>query len=167
MVKRGVAFHHAGILPKLKEIVETLFEQGLIKVLYATETFAVGINMPAKTVCFDSLQKYDGISYRYLNTKEYFQLAGRAGRRGIDKFGKSIALVDRRFTSIKTVKRLMHRDIEPIQSQFKLSYNSILNMIKNHNSIEIGILLASNFGYFQKVAQGESPTAIKASATWI
>jgi superfamily II RNA helicase len=66
-----------------------LFSKGLLKVLFATETFAVGINMPAKLLCFDSLEKFDGINFRYLNSKEYFQLAGRAGRRGIDKEGLS------------------------------------------------------------------------------
>ena len=92
---QGIAFHHAGLLPIAKEIVEELFGQGLIKVLYTTETFAVGINMPAKTVCFDSLRKYDGISFRYLNTKEYFQIAGRAGRRGIDKVGYVVSVIFR------------------------------------------------------------------------
>ena len=80
-LSRGIAFHHAGLLPKAKELVELLFSEGIIKVLYATETFAVGINMPAKTVCFASLRKFDGITFRDLNSKEYFQIAGRAGRR--------------------------------------------------------------------------------------
>ena len=78
VLAKGIGVHHAGMLPKQKEIVELLFDKGLLKVLYATETFAVGINMPAKTVCFGSLEKYDGISFRLLNSKEYFQLARRA-----------------------------------------------------------------------------------------
>ncbi len=81
---KGIAFHNAGMLPDIKSIVEKLFEEGLIKVLFATETFAVGINMPAKTVCFDNLRKYTGKGFRLLNSKEYFQISGRAGRRGID-----------------------------------------------------------------------------------
>lgn len=147
-LNNGIAYHHAGLLPNLKEIVERLFEKGLISVLYATETFAVGINMPAKTVCFDSLEKYDGVSFRYLNSKEYFQLAGRAGRRGIDKVGTVISLVDRTKTNIEKVEQLTDKDIEPIISQFRLSVNSVLNLIKNHNDAEIDTILKSNFDYF-------------------
>src|SRR3989344_3785858 len=80
--------------PILKEIVEDLFEKGLIKVLYTTETFAVGINMPAKSVCFESMRKFDGISFRLMNSKEYFQIAGRAGRRGIDEEGFVYLMVE-------------------------------------------------------------------------
>src|SRR3989344_685438 len=93
----GIGFHHAGILPILKEIVEELFEKGLIKVLYTTETFAVGINMPAKSVCFESLRKFDGVSFRLMNSKEYFQIAGRAGRRGIDTEGFVYINIEKRF----------------------------------------------------------------------
>jgi superfamily II RNA helicase len=149
-LNKGIAYHHAGLLPNLKDIVERLFEAGLISVLYATETFAVGINMPAKTVCFDSLEKYDGYNFRYLNSKEYFQLAGRAGRRGIDKEGTVIALVDRIRTDINKVKKLTSKDIEPIISQFKLSFNTVLNLVKNHNNQEIDVILKSNFDYFQR-----------------
>ncbi len=145
---KGIAYHHAGLLPNLKEIVERLFEKGLISVLYATETFAVGINMPAKTVCFDSLEKYDGYSFRYLNSKEYFQLAGRAGRRGIDTHGTVIALVDRRRADIEKIKKLTDKDIEPIVSQFRLSVNTVLNLIKAHTEEEIDTILKSNFDYF-------------------
>ncbi|MBR9699075.1 DEAD/DEAH box helicase [Candidatus Woesearchaeota archaeon] len=147
-VNKGIAYHHAGLLPNLKEIVERLFEKGLISVLYATETFAVGVNMPAKTVCFDSLDKYDGTMFRYLNSKEYFQLAGRAGRRGIDKEGTVIALVDRVRTDPEKVAKISSRDIEPIISQFRLSYNTVLNLIKGHTDEEIDIILKSNFDYF-------------------
>ncbi|PIY60696.1 helicase, partial [Candidatus Woesearchaeota archaeon CG_4_10_14_0_8_um_filter_47_5] len=89
VLENGIGIHHAGLLPHLKEVVEKFFNQGLLKVLYCTETFAVGVNMPAKTVCFNSLEKYDGRSFRYLFSKEYFQCAGRAGRRGIDTLGRS------------------------------------------------------------------------------
>jgi len=144
----GVAYHHAGLLPNLKEIVERLFEKGLISVLYATETFAVGINMPAKTVCFDSLEKFDGMSFRYLNSKEYFQIAGRAGRRGIDTHGFVISLVDRVRTDIQKVKKITTKDVEPIISQFRLSVNTVLNLVRNHNDEEIDTILKSNFDYF-------------------
>jgi superfamily II RNA helicase len=145
---KGIGYHHAGLLPNLKEIVERLFEKGLISVLYATETFAVGINMPAKTVCFDSLEKYDGFTFRYLNSKEYFQIAGRAGRRGIDTQGYVIALVDRIRTDVNKVKLITSKDVEPIISQFKLSFNTVLNLVKNHNEQETEIILKSNFDYF-------------------
>lgn len=147
-LNKGIAYHHAGLLPNLKEIVERLFEKGLISVLYATETFAVGINMPAKAVCFNSLEKYDGYSYRYLSCKEYFQLAGRAGRRGIDKVGTVIALIDRTKTDIQKVRQITTKDIEPIISQFRLSFNSVLNLVKNHTDEEIDTILKSNFDYF-------------------
>ena len=74
----GIAYHHAGMLPTLKEVVERLFTSGLIQLLFTTETFAVGINMPACSVVFDSLEKYDGIEFRYLKAREYHQMAGRA-----------------------------------------------------------------------------------------
>ena len=92
LIRNGVAYHHAGMLPTLKEVVERLFASGLIQLLFTTETFAVGINMPACTVIFDSLEKYDGVSFRYLKAQEYHQMAGRAGRRGLDKVGRVIIL---------------------------------------------------------------------------
>jgi superfamily II RNA helicase len=159
---KGIAYHHAGLLPNLKEIVERLFEKGLISVLYATETFAVGVNMPAKTVCFDSLEKYDGYTFRYLNSKEYFQIAGRAGRRGIDKEGTVIALVDRVRTDIGKVKNVTERDVEPIVSQFQLSFNTVLNLVKNHNAEEIDIILKSNFDYYLR-SKSEKQVRVVAS----
>lgn len=147
---KGIGFHHAGILPKQKEVVERLFTRGLVKVLYATETFAVGINMPAKVVCFDSLRKFDGITHRYLKTKEYYQLAGRAGRRGMDEKGLAIAVVQRQHLDLAKLKRLTTGDDEPLESQFRLSYNSILNMLLYHTDDEIETLLESNFSFFQQ-----------------
>jgi superfamily II RNA helicase len=150
VLSRGVGIHHAGLLPQLKEMVEHLFEHGLVKVLYATETFAVGINMPAKVVCFDSLEKFDGRTFRMLHSKEYFQLAGRAGRRGIDTEGWGVALVNRRHLDIKRIENLTGEDKDPIISQFKMSFNSVLNMRKNHTQQQIDVILKSNFGCFQQ-----------------
>lgn len=147
---QGIAFHHAGVLPILKEIVEDLFGQGLIKVLYATETFAVGINMPAKTVCFNSLRKYDGYNFRYLNTKEYFQIAGRAGRRGIDKVGYAISMIFRPTFNYEEIKRITSKDVEPIKSQFKLSVNTVLNLIDQKTPEEIEHILRLSFFSYQK-----------------
>ncbi|RME53710.1 DEAD/DEAH box helicase [Candidatus Woesearchaeota archaeon] len=146
----GIGFHHAGILPVVKELVEDLFSKGLINVLYTTETFAVGINMPAKTVCFENLRKYDGINFRYLNSKEYFQIAGRAGRRGIDKEGFAYAMIHRRDFNYETIKKMTTKDVEPITSQFRLSINTVLNLIKQHTPPEIEDILRKNFYTYQK-----------------
>ena len=149
-LSNGIGFHHAGILPALKEIVEKLFEKGLIKVLFATETFAVGINMPAKTVCFDSLEKFDGINFRYLNSKEYFQLAGRAGRRGIDKIGYAVSIIDREFAELQKIESITSADTDPLESQFKLSVNTILNLIHSHTKQEQQVILKSSFYSYQQ-----------------
>ncbi len=146
----GIGFHHAGLLPIMKEIVEELFGQGLIKVLYTTETFAVGINMPAKTVCIESLRKFDGVSFRLMNSKEYFQMAGRAGRRGIDVEGFVYVMVDRREFDYAKTKKTVTSDTEPIKSQFRLSINTVLNLVKHHNTKEIDEILGKNFDAFQK-----------------
>ena len=146
----GIGFHHAGILPLLKEIVEELFEKGLIKVLYTTETFAVGVNMPAKSVCFESLRKFDGVSFRLMNSKEYFQIAGRAGRRGIDKEGFVYIMVERKFFDGHKVQKIIQSDVLPILSQFRLSVNTVLNLILQHSSKEIDFILCKNFHSFQK-----------------
>jgi superfamily II RNA helicase len=146
----GIAFHHAGLIPIIKELVEELFSEGLIKVLYTTETFAVGINMPAKTVCFQSLRKFDGANFRFLNSKEYFQIAGRAGRRGIDKEGFVYSMVDRRDFDYQLLKKITGADLDPIKSQFRLSVNTVLNLLKQHNKEEIETILKMNFYTYQK-----------------
>jgi len=146
----GIAFHHAGLIPIMKELVEELFSKGLIKVLYTTETFAVGINMPAKTVCFQSLRKYDGVNFRFLNSKEYFQIAGRAGRRGIDEQGFVYVMMDRRDFDYTKLNKIVLKDVDPIRSQFRLSVNTVLNLIKLHNQKEIDEILCKSFHTFQK-----------------
>lgn len=150
---QGIAFHHAGLLPIVKEAVEDLFSQGLIKVLYTTETFAVGINMPAKTVCFDSLRKFDGRNFRPLNTKEYFQIAGRAGRRGLDTIGYVISLIYRPTFKYNEIKTITTKDVEPIISQFKLSTNTVLNIINQHTPEEIEKILRMSFWSYQKFGE--------------
>ncbi len=152
-ISQGIAFHHAGLLPVIKQAVEELFGAGMIKVLYTTETFAVGINMPAKTVCFTSLRKYDGRNFRNLNTKEYFQIAGRAGRRGIDPIGYVVSMIYRPTFRYDEVQRITSRDIEPIQSQFKLSINTTLNLINLHTPEEIEKILRLSFYSYQKFGE--------------
>ena len=147
---RGIGFHHAGLLPVLKLAVEELFSKGLIKVLYVTETFAVGINMPAKTVVFDSLRKFDGHGFRNLNTKEFFQIAGRAGRRGIDTVGYVVVSIYRPTFRYQEVKEITDKDLEPIKSQFRLSINTVLNLIEQHSDKEIEHILRLSFYSYQK-----------------
>jgi superfamily II RNA helicase len=151
------------MLPALKHIVEHLFAKGLIKVLYTTETFSVGINMPAKTVVFDSLEKYDGVSTRMLNAKEYFQIAGRAGRRGIDKEGTVIALINRKFTNLKRLQKISTVDDEPIISQFTLSMNTVLNLIASFSDEDQERILKSSFDYYTKKQAGKKNVHIMAS----
>ena len=150
ILPQGIAFHHAGLLPRVKDLIEDLFGQGLINVLYTTETFAVGINMPAKTVCFEALRKFDGRSFRPVTSKEYFQIAGRAGRRGIDIEGFVYIIIERRDFEYEKTKKLIAADTERIISQFRLSVNTVLNLIKNHTPTEIDAILCKSFHSFQK-----------------
>jgi len=147
----GIGFHNAGMLPDIKHVVEKLFAKGLIKVLFATETFAVGINMPAKAVAFDSLRKYTGSGFRHLNSKEYFQISGRAGRRGIDKKGLSVAVIHRPAADIDQISRFTAKDTLPLRSQFKITHNTVLNMINLHNPGQVQKILTMNFFTFQKL----------------
>ncbi len=134
LIANGIAYHHAGMLPTLKEVVERLFTSGLIQLLFTTETFAVGINMPACTVVFDSLEKFDGINFRYLKAREYHQMAGRAGRRGIDSIGYVYAKVEPGYATQDEVGKAISSKIEPISSQFNLSYSSILNLYEKYGN---------------------------------
>lgn len=160
---RGIGFHHSGMLPNLKTIVEELFAVGLIKILYTTETFSVGINMPAKAVVFNSLEKYDGINMRMLNAKEYFQIAGRAGRRGIDKDGLVIALINRRFTNLEKLQKISTVDDEPIISHFTLSINTALNLIDSFDEATQEKVLKSNFDHYKRTLEKRKAVHIMAS----
>jgi superfamily II RNA helicase len=124
----GVAYHHAGILPAAKEIVERLFSAGLIKLLFCTETFALGVNMPASAVVFDELEKFDGVDFSYLATRQYHQMAGRAGRRGMDEVGYVYSQVVAEATDPKEVERILYGQNERISSRFYASYSTILNL---------------------------------------
>ena len=147
LLERGIAYHHAGMLPTLKEAVERLFTRGLVRLLFATETFAVGINMPARTVIFESLEKYDGVSVRPLKALEYQQMSGRAGRRGIDDKGYVYASVNPRNADYLAVQRALTGDPEPIESQFNLSYSSILNLLEQYGDMiyEVAEMSFSNY----------------------
>ena len=130
LLEKGIAIHHAGIMPILREMVELLFAKGYIKLLFATETFAVGINMPTKTVLFTDANKFDGTGPRLLYSHEYTQMAGRAGRRGIDTVGHVIHLTNLfRNTDQVAMKTMMKGKPQTLTSKFKISYNLILNLI--------------------------------------
>lgn len=124
----GVGFHHAGLLPHHKELVERLFTSGLIKLLFTTETFALGINMPAHSVVFSSLRKFDGVGFDTLTVREYQQMSGRAGRQGIDREGLVYAMMEDKRVKLADVKKVISNDVEPIQSRFNLSYSSLINL---------------------------------------
>lgn len=130
---RGVVYHHSGLIPILKEIIEILYARGLIKLLFATETFAVGVNMPAKTVIFNDLKKYDNNGLRHLRTDEYLQMSGRAGRRGLDKNGTVIILPTMDLPDYGTLKSVMSGRSPSIKSKFVPSYQFILKALHNND----------------------------------
>jgi superfamily II RNA helicase len=130
LMKKGIAIHHSGVIPVLREIVELLFAKGYIKLLFATETFAVGINMPTKTVLFCDVNKFDGYNQRFLYSHEYTQMAGRAGRRGIDNIGYVIHLTNLfKNTDITCMRTMMKGKPQTLVSKFKISYNLLLNLV--------------------------------------
>lgn len=132
LLKKGIAVHHSGIIPVLREMVELLFSKGYIKLLFATETFAVGINMPTKTVIFTSFSKFDGNKLRNLLPHEYTQMAGRAGRRGLDTIGHVIHcnnLFDDDLT-LNEYKNVLNGNPQKLVSKFKISYNVVLNLLQ-------------------------------------
>jgi superfamily II RNA helicase len=128
LVSRGIAFHHAGILPALKEVIERLFTGGHIKLLCATETFALGVNMPARSVAFEGLRKWNGHARVPLRTREYQQMAGRAGRRGMDESGTVYLTVDPNREDPAIAQTLVNGAVEPVESQFNLSYGTLVNL---------------------------------------
>ncbi|XP_055345484.1 SKI2 subunit of superkiller complex protein-like [Paramacrobiotus metropolitanus] len=130
-LERGVGVHHSGILPIMKEAVEMLFQQGLVKILLATETFAMGVNMPARSVVFDSIRKHDGTEFRDLHPGEYIQMSGRAGRRGLDKTGTVYILC--KMARIPDSSKLNHMILGvpmKLHSQFRLTYGMILQLLR-------------------------------------
>jgi ATP-dependent RNA helicase HelY len=145
---RGIAAHHAGMIPPFKEAVEELFVRGLLKVVFATETLALGINMPARTVTIENLTKFTGEKHELMQPGEYTQLAGRAGRRGIDEIGHSIVLYQR-FTAFDAISRLASTRTYPLVSSFRPSYNMSVNLVRTYSRSEAEHLVNSSFGQFQ------------------
>lgn len=129
LLRRGIGIHHGGLLPILKEVIEILFQEGLIKALFATETFSIGLNMPAKTVVFTTTRKFDGREFRTLSSGEYIQMSGRAGRRGLDDRGVVIMMCDEKLDP-SSAKMMVKGAADRLDSAFHLGYNMILNLMK-------------------------------------
>lgn len=129
LLKRGIGIHHGGLLPILKEVIEILFQEGLIKVLFATETFSIGLNMPAKTVVFTSVRKWDGKEFRSLSSGEYIQMSGRAGRRGLDDRGVVIMMCDEKLEP-SVARGMVKGEADRLDSAFHLGYNMVLNLMR-------------------------------------
>lgn len=145
---RGVAAHHAGMLPLFKETVEELFSRGLIKVVFATETLALGINMPARTVVMEKLVKWNGTTHVDLTPGEYTQLTGRAGRRGIDVEGHAV-IVDHPGLDPVSLAGLASKRLYPLKSSFAPTYNMAINLVDRYGRAAAKEILESSFAQFQ------------------
>ena len=130
LIERGIAYHHAGMLPSLKEVVERLFTSRLIKVIFTTETFALGINMPARAVVFDELEKFYGSGFFFLTNRDFYQMAGRAGRRGMDDRGYVYIRVMPNRLPFQQLLRVVYGKPESVHSQFNAAYATVLNLYK-------------------------------------
>jgi len=150
LLKKGIGVHHSGLLPILKETIEILFQEGLIKVLFATETFSIGLNMPAKTVVFTNVRKFDGRSQRWLTPSEFIQMSGRAGRRGIDPRGIVIMMLDSQMDPV-VAKQIVRGEQDKLNSEFHLGYNMILNLMRVEG-ISPEYMLERCFFQFQNTA---------------
>ncbi|XP_008199268.1 exosome RNA helicase MTR4 isoform X2 [Tribolium castaneum] len=147
LLRRGIGIHHGGLLPILKETIEILFGEGLIKALFATETFAMGLNMPARTVLFTGMRKFDGHEYRWITSGEYIQMSGRAGRRGLDDKGIVILMVDEKVPPAAG-RNIVKGLPDPINSAFHLTYNMVLNLLRVEE-INPEYMLERSFYQFQ------------------
>lgn len=144
---QGVASHHAGLLPGWKVLVEKLFQKGLIKVVFATETLAAGINMPARSTVISSISKRTDDGHRTLTPSEFLQMSGRAGRRGMDEIGY-VTIVGTAFQTPEEVAELVLSEANPLESKFSPSYSMVLNLLQRFNLEEAKELVLKSFGYF-------------------
>ncbi|MBU1037496.1 MAG: DEAD/DEAH box helicase [Candidatus Omnitrophica bacterium] len=155
LVERGIAFHHAGMLPTLKEVIERLFTSRLLKVIFTTETFALGINMPSRSVIFDELRKFYGTYVRNLKTRDFYQMAGRAGRRGIDSEGFVYTRINLGRTKLDEVRTVIYGKPEDVRSQFNASYATILNLYEKYQE-DLFKIYPLSLHYFQTKAHQQS-----------
>ncbi len=144
---QGVASHHAGLLPAWKNLVEKLFQKGLIKVVFATETLAAGINMPARSTVISSTSKRTDTGHRMLTANEFLQMSGRAGRRGMDEIGY-VTIVGTSFQSPEEVAQLVLSDSNPLESRFSPRYSMVLNLLQRFSLDEAKELILKSFGYY-------------------
>jgi len=149
MLAQGISVHHAGLLPFLKELVEELFQEGLVKVVFATETLSLGIHMPARSVVISSFTKFDGHGFPSLTSGQLTQLMGRAGRRGIDKVGHGVILKDPEVDIGVIYEAAMGEDMV-VESKFAPNYNMALNLLRNRDLAEAELLMERCFGQFQR-----------------
>lgn len=147
LLLQGIGYHHAGLSPALKEIVENLYESRLIFVLFCTETFAVGINFPAASTVFDSCRKWDGENHRNLMNREFFQMAGRAGRRGYDKVGRVYIHIDDKFP--EQTGFFDESRVEPVRGRLIISPNTVLSLLCWKTGEEIQKFLSKNLAVYQ------------------
>lgn len=152
LIQNGIAYHHAGMLPTLKEVIERLFTSRLLKVIFTTETFALGINMPSRSVMFDDLRKFYGRYFRNLKTRDFYQMAGRAGRRGIDKEGFVYSRVNLQRIKPDEVRRIIFGKPEEVRSQFNTSYATVLNLYEKYKE-DLFKIYPLSFHYFQSRKQ--------------
>ncbi len=144
---QGMAVHHAGLLPQWKAIVESLFSKGLIKVVFATETLAAGINMPAKTTIISNLGKRGDSGHQNLSSNQFLQMSGRAGRRGMDEVG-NVVIKETIDHSAAFAAKIATSPPEPLVSQFTPNYSMVLNLLQNHSVEQIKDLLNKSFGQY-------------------
>ena len=149
ILKLGIGVHHGGMLPIIRESVELIFQSGLIKILFSTETFSMGLNMPAKTVVFTEIEKFDGNKNRYLTGGEYIQMSGRAGRRGLDDKGITMVILKRKIDP-ENCREIMRGKSDPLNSSFTLSYNQILNLSRIEG-VKCEFILQRSFRQYQNV----------------
>jgi ATP-dependent RNA helicase HelY len=154
LLRRGLAEHHAGLLPYHKEMVEELFQRGLIKVVFATETLSLGINMPARGVVVSTFSKFDGTNFSNLTTGELTQLMGRAGRRGIDVIGHGVILKESD-VEIGAIYEVAMGPTLVVESKFLPSYNMALNLLRIYTPEQADALMERSFGQFQKRLAGQ------------
>ncbi|MBI4707438.1 MAG: DEAD/DEAH box helicase [Candidatus Omnitrophica bacterium] len=148
LIQRGIAYHHAGMLPTLKEVIERLFTSRLLKVIFTTETFALGINMPSRSVMFDDLRKFYGRYVRNLKTRDFYQMAGRAGRRGIDDEGFVYCRINPHKINNDEVRRIIYGKPEEVKSQLNTSYATILNLYQKYKD-DLFQIYPKSLHYFQ------------------
>ena len=145
---RGIGFHHAGLLPILKQLVEVLFSKGLMKVVFATDTLALGVNMPARSVVIGRLNKWDGRQRRLLTPNEFQQMAGRAGRRGMDEAGH-IVVPYSPWVRFSTMLEIATGELEPVMSSFTIRYNTVLNLWDPPHGSRVRLLLQQSLAQYQ------------------